>query len=271
MGNNAPNHSRSAVSGLLAAALPAGSARSRRPFPRRPHPDPVLVGAGDIASCTEDGDEQTAALLDQIDGTIFTLGDNVYPNGTPNSSRTCYDPTLGTAQGADAARPRATTTTAPPAPPATSATSAAPPEIPPPATTATTSGPGTSSSSTATARTSAAAAPAPAGEVARAKTSPRTRRPAPSRCGITRGTPPRARRRLGHAAPLEGALRRRAEVALSGHDHIYERFAPQDADGTADTARGIRQFVVGTGGKDLYRSRDPTPTARSATMQPSAS
>ena len=35
---------------------------------------------------------------------------------------------------------------------------------------------------------------------------------------------------------------------LSGHDHVYERFAPQDADGRRDDARGMRQFVAGTGG-----------------------
>jgi 3',5'-cyclic AMP phosphodiesterase CpdA len=39
-----------------------------------------------------------------------------------------------------------------------------------------------------------------------------------------------------------------AELVLSGHDHDYERFAPQDADGHLDEARGMRQFVVGTGG-----------------------
>jgi acid phosphatase type 7 len=39
-----------------------------------------------------------------------------------------------------------------------------------------------------------------------------------------------------------------AELVLSGHDHDYERFAPQDADGQVDAARGMRQFVVGTGG-----------------------
>jgi 3',5'-cyclic AMP phosphodiesterase CpdA len=39
-----------------------------------------------------------------------------------------------------------------------------------------------------------------------------------------------------------------AEIVLSGHDHDYERFAPQDADFHLDTERGIRQFVVGTGG-----------------------
>ena len=39
----------------------------------------------------------------------------------------------------------------------------------------------------------------------------------------------------------------RADVVLSGHDHVYERFAPQDPDGRA-SANGLREFVVGTGG-----------------------
>ncbi len=38
-------------------------------------------------------------------------------------------------------------------------------------------------------------------------------------------------------------------VVLSGHSHDYERFAPQDANGKADP-NGIREFVVGTGGKN---------------------
>jgi len=41
-----------------------------------------------------------------------------------------------------------------------------------------------------------------------------------------------------------------ADLILAGHDHNYERFAPQTATGVAD-ARGIRSFVVGTGGKEL--------------------
>jgi hypothetical protein len=39
-----------------------------------------------------------------------------------------------------------------------------------------------------------------------------------------------------------------ADLILTGHDHIYERFAPQDYNGNLDLARGIRSFVVGTGG-----------------------
>jgi len=42
------------------------------------------------------------------------------------------------------------------------------------------------------------------------------------------------------------------DVVVSGHDHMYERFAPQDPDGNADPAHGIRQFTVGTGGAEFY-------------------
>jgi hypothetical protein len=53
--------------------------------------------------------------------------------------------------------------------------------------------------------------------------------------------------------PLWRTLQRGgADVALSGHDHDYERFAPQTADGRLDRAHGIVQFVVGTGGKSHY-------------------
>lgn len=40
-----------------------------------------------------------------------------------------------------------------------------------------------------------------------------------------------------------------ADVILSGHARRYERFAPQTAEGTRDPENGIRQFIVGTGGK----------------------
>jgi hypothetical protein len=49
-----------------------------------------------------------------------------------------------------------------------------------------------------------------------------------------------------------------AALVISGHDHDYERFALQDADGKADP-KGIRQFVVGTGGGGLYEFRRVLP------------
>lgn len=57
--------------------------------------DPVLVGAGDIADCSRPQDEATAALLDNIPGTVFTTGDNAYENGSAEDYANCYDPTWG--------------------------------------------------------------------------------------------------------------------------------------------------------------------------------
>ena len=46
------------------------------------------------------------------------------------------------------------------------------------------------------------------------------------------------------------------DVVLNGHDHFYQRFAPQDTDGNAN-ANGIREFVIGTGGAPLYATAGP--------------
>lgn len=53
---------------------------------------------------------------------------------------------------------------------------------------------------------------------------------------------------------------RRADLVLVGHDHDYERFAPQSSDGRPD-AHGIREFVVGTGGRDTYPLAIPRPNS----------
>lgn len=42
-----------------------------------------------------------------------------------------------------------------------------------------------------------------------------------------------------------------ADVVINGHEHFYERYAPQDPTAGADAARGIRQFIAGTGGRTL--------------------
>ena len=49
-------------------------------------------------------------------------------------------------------------------------------------------------------------------------------------------------------------------IVLNGHDHDYERFAPQDPEAKPD-ARGIREFVVGTGGRSLRPFAAPLPTS----------
>lgn len=58
-----------------------------------------------------------------------------------------------------------------------------------------------------------------------------------------------------------------AELVLVGHEHDYERFAPQDPSGKADPEHGLRQFVVGTGGQVLRPFRAtirPNSEARNA-------
>jgi hypothetical protein len=63
----------------------------------------------------------------------------------------------------------------------------------------------------------------------------------------------RRRPRCGAAAMRPGVLASSAiHLVVNGHDHTYERFAPQTPSGAADPTRGIREFVVGTGGAPLY-------------------
>ena len=53
-----------------------------------------------------------------------------------------------------------------------------------------------------------------------------------------------------------------ADLVLNGHEHDYERFAPQDPAGNADDERGIMQLIVGTGGAELREFKDPVANSR---------
>jgi hypothetical protein len=59
-------------------------------FHTAPGADPVFVGTGDIASCDVTTDSDTGNIVSGIQGTVFTTGDNVYPNGTAADFTTCY-------------------------------------------------------------------------------------------------------------------------------------------------------------------------------------
>ena len=82
----------------------------------------------------------------------------------------------------------------------------------------------------------------------------------PRRCSLIMLHHPLYSSGLEHGDSPEGrpfwriALKHRAELALAGHDHDYERFRKMNAYGTA-TDTGMVSFVVGTGGKNLYHSR----------------
>src|SRR5882724_11316243 len=80
----------------LTLCLPAaGVAQTKSETPASAS-DPVLVGAGDIASCDAlAGAEATAKLIDKIPGTVFAAGDLAYPDGSAEDFAKCYGPTWG--------------------------------------------------------------------------------------------------------------------------------------------------------------------------------
>lgn len=55
---------------------------------------------------------------------------------------------------------------------------------------------------------------------------------------------------LSTAAFWDDLYAANADLVLNGHDHGYERFAPQDPGQQPDSEHGIREFIVGTGGED---------------------
>jgi hypothetical protein len=59
----------------------------------------------------------------------------------------------------------------------------------------------------------------------------------------------------------------RAEIIFTGHDHLYERFARQRSDGTADPVDGIRQITAGTGGAELYNFVRVAPNSEERIMK----
>ena len=205
-------------------------------------PEAVLIAAGDVASCRSDGDERTAALLDRLPGTVAVLGDSVYERGTPAEYARCYAPTWG--------RHRARTRPA-----------VGNHEY------------GTPGAAGYFAYFGRRAAPprgyygyrlgawrvlvlntycAPAGGCGAGSPQERWLRRelarSRGRCVLAYGHHPRFSSGLHGPDRSIHALWRAlgdggAELYLAGHDHHYERFAP---------LRGLRQFVVGTGGRSLY-------------------
>ncbi len=74
-----------------------GSADSSGPSlePVTDLPPETILAASNIASCSSTNDEATAALLDSLQGTIFALGDNAFPDGSAQAYANCYAPSWG--------------------------------------------------------------------------------------------------------------------------------------------------------------------------------
>jgi len=210
--------------------------------------DPILVGAGDIAS-SGSGDSATAKLLAQIPGTVFTIGDNAYPHGAAADFRRYYRPTWG--KFLDRTRPA----------------------------------PGNHDYETSGARAyfdyfGAAAGPGRRGyysydlgswhivslnsEISMRAGSAQERwlrrdlDASSQQCTLAYWHRPRFTSGAFHApststGPLVRALYdHHADVIVNGHNHQYERFGKMNPRGRSDSARGIRFFVAGMGGGSHY-------------------
>ena len=209
----------------------------------------VFVGAGDISDCGNNNDEATAQLLDGIAGTVYTLGDNVYSSGTATEFSQCYDPTWG--------RHKARTKPAPGNHDYN--TSGASGYYGYFGTLAGPSGRGYYSFDlgdwhiiSLNSEVSMSAGSAQETWL-RADLAASTKQ-----CTLAYWHKPRFSSGTNHgsqssAQPLWQALYDfHAEIVLGGHEHNYERFAPQTPTGAADPANGIREFVAGTGGESHY-------------------
>ena len=214
-------------------------------------PSVPLVAAGDVGSCGSTGDEATARLLDRLPGTIALLGDSVYERGSADEFRRCFSwarhkprirPAVGNHEyltpGArgyfDYFRVRPWYSYERGAWHVVALNSNCGPA----------GGCGADSPQAHWLRADLAAHP--------------------SRCTLAYAHHPRFSSGLhGSDRTLASLWRILAaggvDVYLAGHDHHYERFAPLS---------GIRQFVVGTGGRSLYpvlRRLSGSRTAQSST------
>jgi len=205
----------------------------------------VLVGAGDIADCSVTADDSTAVLIERMaPDAVFTAGDNAYVNGTATEYATCYDPTWGVFKA-----------------------------ITHPV-------PGNHDYNTTGATGyygyfgALAGDPTKGyysydlgawhiialnGEIDVSAGSPQELWLQADLAASTKTCTMAYLHRPRFSAGYHGSnssmqpiwadlYAAGAELYIAGHNHDYERFAPQDVNGVADPVKGIREFVIGTGG-----------------------
>jgi acid phosphatase type 7 len=243
---------------LLTILLAFGCGPLRPPGPPSGE---VIVAAGDIANCAGEGDEETARLVGGIEGTVLTLGDEAYPEGTAQDFRECYEPSWG--QFKERTKPvpgnHEYETEGASAYFGYFGEAAGNPEE------------GYYSYDLGSWHIVALNSNCGEGEIRCGPGSAQTKwlkqdlaaNADEGQCTLAYMHHPRFSSGEEHGStpklePLWEALYEAgADVVLSGHEHNYERFAPQDPEGRADSERGIREFVVGTGGKSHYPIVNP--------------
>ena len=221
--------------------------------PPPPVPDAIVLAAGDIASCDRTGDEATAAILDEQAGTVLALGDLVYPVGTLQTFIDCYGPSWG--------RHKARTKPAvgnheyddPGAAGYFSYFEAA----------AGPAGKGWYSydlgawhvvalNSELCVMAAGCGAGTEQFEWFKADLAANSQK-----CTVAYWHHPRFssddRGDNAAIAPLwDASITGGVDLVLAGHYHAYERYAPLSSTGTVDAVNGVRQFIVGSGGRSFH-------------------
>jgi predicted phosphohydrolase len=235
------------LSGLL--AFSSGRAKVTE-NPAASDESAILVGAGDIADCLDlSGAEATAKLLEQIPGTVMAVGDLAYPDGSKKNFA-CYDKTWGRVKARTRPAPGNHEFHAAGARPYFDYFGAA-------------AGPRDGYYSYELGTWHILALNSECKDIGGCDAGSREVRwlradlaAHPAACTLAYFHKPLFSSGSAHGndpemKPLWQALYdANAEVVINGHDHNYERFSPQNPDGASDAARGIREFVVGTGGKN---------------------
>lgn len=242
------------------AATPGGEQTSSAPSAPA-----VLIGAGDIAGCESDGDMLTAEILDTIPGTIFTVGDHAYPTGTFQQFRDCYDRAWGRHKARTRPSPGNHDYMTPGARPYYNYFGDA----------AGQAGRGYYSYSLGSWHIIALNSEIPARRGSAQERWLKAELAAnQSRCVLAYWHRPlfssvrEERRYRAEIRPIWDALYEAGvDVVINGHDHVYERYERQNPAGEIDRERGIRQFIVGTGGRSLYPFGDPAPNSEVRTNQ----
>jgi calcineurin-like phosphoesterase family protein len=252
-GSSAPAGSGTAAASPIRSVAPSGSGSGAvASFGPDPSGTVVITGAGDIADCGSDGARRTSDLLLGQPGGIFTAGDNAYDDGTAGQFAACYEPTWGRVKDRTilpAAGNHDWNTPGAAGYLGYFGTVAAPNGV------------------TWYARDLGAwhvvvldsdcvqvggcGLESPQGKWLAADLAASS-----ARCTLAIWHHPRftsAERGDNESVdPFWDLLQRDgAELVVNGHEHDYERFAPQDATGREERPGGIREIVVGTGGGEL--------------------
>jgi hypothetical protein len=208
----------------------------------------VFVGAGDISACTK-GDSATAQIIDGIQGTVFVAGDNAYPDGSADNYAKCYAPTWGRFKSRTRPVPGNHEYNTPGAAGYFGYFGSAAGD------------PSTGYYSydlggwhiVALNSVILRSAGSPQEQWLRADLAANQ-----TKCTLAYWHYPRFSSGATHGSDLsmqafwQALYDFNADIVISGHEHVYERFSPQGANGERDDAHGIREFVVGTGGAGNY-------------------